>query len=286
MDLSLRTMLEGLFEAHYYFYKLIMDKTFFSSNLNRGLATLALIGLVVALGAYAYYTMQQSKYLYTGPTTISVMGEGEAVGVPDIGKFTFSVTESGKEAAAAQEASATKINSIIAALKEAGVEEKDIKTEYYNMYPKYKYEQAPCPYGSYCPGEQVQDGFEVTQTIAVKVRQLDKSGALLALAGDKGATNISSLEFTIDDPQTLKEQARSKAIANAKEKAKVLAKELDVRLIKMVGYYEDEGVVSPYAYGMGGDMMMKAESASFEAPQLPTGENTTNSKVTITYQVK
>ena len=263
-----------------------MDKTFFSSNLNRNLATIALVGLVVALGAYAYYTIQQSKYLYTGPTTISVSGDGEAVGVPDIGKFTFSVTESAGEAASAQEASGTKINSIIEALKATGVEEKDIKTEYYNMYPKYKYEQAPCPYGSYCPGEQVQDGFEVTQTIAVKVRQLDKSGELLALVGDKGATNISSLEFTIDDPEVLKEQARIKAIANAKEKAKDLAKELDVRLVKMVGYYEEDGGVRPYYdYGMGGDMM-KAESAEFSAPQVPTGENTTTSRVTITYQVR
>ncbi len=261
-----------------------MDKTFFSSNLNRNLATIALVGLVVALGSYAYYTIKQSQYMYSGPTTISVTGEGEAVGVPDIGKFTFSVTESGEEAASAQEASGTKINDIIEALKAAGVEEKDIKTEYYNMYPKYKYEQAPCPFGSYCPGEQVQDGFEVTQTIAVKVRQLDKSGELLAMVGDKGATNISSLEFTIDDSEVLKDEARAKAIANAKEKAKILAKELDVRLVKMVGYYEDEGGVVPY-YGMGGDMM-KVESAVFEAPQLPAGENTTTSRITITYQVK
>ncbi len=261
------------------------NKSFFSSNLNRNLATVALVGLVVALGAYAYYTIQQSKYLYTGPTTIAVSGEGEAVGVPDIGKFTFSVTESGVEAASAQEASGTKINSIIEALKAAGVEEKDIKTESYNMYPKYKYEQGPCPMGSYCPGEQIQDGFEVSQTIAVKVRQLDKSGELVAMVGDKGATNISGLEFTIDNPEILKEQARAKAIENAKAKAKVLAGELGVRLVKMVGYYEDEGNIQPYAYGMGGDIM-KAESAPFVAPEVPAGENVTTSRVTITYQVR
>ncbi len=263
-----------------------MDKTFFSSGLNRNLATIALVGVVVALGAYAYYTIQQSKYLYTGPVTISVLGVGEAVGKPDIGKFTFSVTQSGVDAAAAQEASASKMNEILTGLKEAGVEEKDIKTDFYNMYPKYKYEPRPCPYGQYCPSEQIEDGYEVTQTVAVKVRDLNKSGSLLAMAGDKGATNISSLEFTIDDDEVLKDEARAKAIADAKAKAEVLAKDLGVRITKMTGYYEEEGGAVPYyGYGMGGDMM-KAEEAAMETPVLPTGENTTTSRVTITYQVK
>lgn len=260
-----------------------MDKTFFSFTYNRLLASLALVMLVAALGTYAYYTLQQSKYLYTGPTTISVAGEGEVVGVPDIGTFSFSVTEAGVDAAAAQAASGSKINDILAALKEQGIEERDIKTEYYSLYPKYKYETGVCFPGSYCPGEQVQDGFEVNQTIVVKVRDLTKAGDLLALAGDKGATNISGLSFTIDEPEVLKAEARTLAIEDAKAKAEVLADELDVRLVKMVGYYEDD-YMTPY-YGKGGDMVM-SEQAAYSAPSVPTGENTTTSRVTITYQVK
>jgi len=258
-----------------------MERTFFSLGYNRLLGTVALVTLVLALGAYAYYTMQQSKYIYTGPTTISVSGEGEVLAVPDIGRFSFSVTEKGADAAAAQAAAAAKTNAIIAAFKAAGVEEKDIKTEYYNLYPKYKFTPTVCPFGSYCPGEQVADGFEVSQTIGIKVRDLDAAGSLLATAGEKGATNISSLEFTIDDTDVLKDEARSLAIADAQEKAKVLARELNVKLVKMVGYYEDEGGMRPY-YGMGGDMMAKTEAI----PALPVGENTTMSRVTITYQVR
>ncbi len=262
-----------------------MDKTFFSFTYNRLLTTLALVTLVAALGTYAYYTLQQSKYIYTGPTTISITGEGEVVGVPDIGTFSFSVTEAGADAAAAQAASGAKINDILAALKEQGIEERDIKTEYYSLYPKYKYETGVCFPGSYCPGEQVQDGFEVNQTIVVKVRDLTKAGALLALAGEKGATNISGLSFTIDEPEILKAEARTLAIADAKAKAAVLADELDVRLVKMVGYYEDEYATPYYDARMGGDMMM-SEQAAYSAPSVPTGENTTTSRVTITYQVR
>ena len=262
-----------------------MDKTFFSFSYNRILTTAAVVTLILALGAYAYFTLQQSKYIYTGPTTVSVSGVGEAVGVPDIGTFSFAVTESGVDAAAAQAASGSKINDILAALKEQGIEDKDIKTEYYSLYPKYKYETGICALGMYCPGEQVQDGFEVNQTIVVKVRDLTKAGALLALAGDKGATNISGLSFTIDDPEVLKGEARALAIKDAKEKAEVLASELGVRLVKMVGYYEDEQGATPY-YGMGGDMMARSEEAAFSAPSVPTGENTTTSRVTLTYQVR
>lgn len=258
---------------------------FFENQYNRALGTLALIVLVVALGSYAYYTIKQTDYMYAGPTTISVSGEGEVMAKPDIGKFSFSVTESGVDAASAIEASGTKINNILAAIKEAGVEEKDIKTEYYNLYPKYKYESRPCLPGVYCPGEQVPDGFEVTQNISVKVRDLDKTGSLLTLASDKGATNISSLEFTIDDTDVLKAEARTMAIEDAKAKAEILADGLGVKLVKMVGYYEDESNGPMPYYGMGGDSVVKMES-SFMAPEVPVGENSTVSRVTLTYQVK
>lgn len=261
-----------------------MNNSFFSTNYNRFLATLVLLALVLALGAYAYHSVIESKYMYSGPTTISVYGEGEVMAVPDIGTFSFSVTETGDEAAIAQEASATKVNEIIEALKAAGVEDKDIKTEYYNLYPKYRYEERFCAVGMYCPGEQVPDGFEVTQTIAVKVRNLDDAGSLLSLVGERGATNISSLQFTIDDTDVLKEEARNLAIADAKAKAKTLADELDVHLVKMMGYYEEDQSY-PY-YGKGGDMMEQSVTASFDTASLPTGENTTTSRVTITYQVR
>lgn len=263
-----------------------METTFFSNKNNRLLGALALLMLIVALGAYAQFTFKQAEYLNSRPTTISVTGEGEATAIPDIGKFSFSVMAEGADAVKAREESNTKTNAVIAFLKEKGVEDKDIKTESYNLNPKYKYEQKPCPYGSYCPGEQVEDGFEVTQTISVKVRNIDQAGELVAGVGDKGAMNLSGLEFTIDNTSALEDEARKEAIADAKAKAEVLAKELNVRLDRMVSYYEDEnGGPMPY-YSMEEDMMKTAMNESSVSPELPVGENTTKSKVTITYQVR
>ncbi|HMO78472.1 MAG TPA: SIMPL domain-containing protein [Candidatus Paceibacterota bacterium] len=263
-----------------------MNETIFSKGYNQFLVSLVLVGVVTALGAYTYVTLKNVDYFYTGPATVSVTGVGEVIAVPDVGSFSFSVSESGTDASLALEASATKINNVIAALKEAGVAEKDIKTESYNLYPKYKYESQPCPRGSYCPQEQVEDGFEVSQTIVVKVRDLDKAGELISLVGTKEVANISSLSFTVDDDEVLKAEARALAIANAKAKANVLAKDLGVTLGDMISYYEEDYGYQPYPYGMGGDMKEMSAMASFDAPELPRGENTTTSRVNLTYQLK
>lgn len=261
-----------------------MKETIFNKGYNQLLVSLALLGVVAALGAYTYVTLKQSDYLYTGPTTISISGEGEVMAIPDIGKFSFTVTESGADAVTALEASGTKINKVIADLKDAGVEEKDIKTENYNLYPKFKYENQLCTPGSFCGGEQVPDGFEVSQSISVKVRDLDKSGEIVSLVGAQ-VTNVSGLQFTIDDDSVLQNEARSLAIVDAKAKAETLAKDLEVTLDKMVGFYEDE-FYAPSPYNRSADITMAFSEAKFEGPDLPLGENKTISKVTLTYRIK
>ena len=237
-----------------------MNETIFSKGYNQLLASLVLVGVVTALGAYTYVTLKQVDIFYAG-ATIQVTGEGEVVAMPDIGSFSFTVNESGTDASLALESSGTKVNEVIAALEAAGVEKKDIKTESYNLSPKYKYESRPCAIGSFCPQEQIEDGFEVSQTIVVKVRDLDKAGELISLVGSKEVSNISSLQFTIDDDEALKAEARALAIAQAQAKAKVLAKNLGVSLGEMVSYYEEEGYNQPMPYGMGGDMKVMAEAS-------------------------
>ena len=257
----------------------------FASHYNRALGTFALIALVLALGAYAYHTIKQAQYLYDGPTTISVSGEGEVLAVPDVGEFTFSVRAEAETAAAAQEASATDVNEIISYLEEAGVEEKDIKNQNYNLQPEYRFEQAICEPGRPCPrGERVLDGFSVTQSVQVKVRDTAQAGELIAGVGERGATNLSGLSFTVDDEEALEAQARDRAIADAKEKARALAEQLDVRLVRIVGYNEPGG--RPVPYGRGGDVMMAESADAVVSPQVPTGENRIVRQVNLVYQVR
>lgn len=259
-------------------------RSFFAQGYVRVLLTLALIGVVVALGAYSYLTMREAKYVYTGPTNITVSGEGEVFAKPDIGQFSFSVVAEADDATTAQTESAESTNAILNYLEEQGVAEEDIKTTFYNLNPRYRLEERVCPAGSFCPpGERVMDGFEVNQTIEVKVRDLEAAGDLIAGVGERGATNISGLSFTIDEPEALKAEAREQAIVQAKDKANELAEDLGVRIVRMTGFWEDEGRYQPY-YGMGGDAAMEERAAV--SPQMPTGENTITSRVNITYEVR
>lgn len=222
-------------------------------------------------------------------STITVSGEGEAFAIPDIATFNFSVTEIGDTVAEAQEKLDQKMNKALSAVRESGVEEKDIKTTNYNVYPKYEWEQQYCiaMVGVVCPpGRNVLKGYEVSQTITIKVRDTEKAPDLVTKIGASGVSNISGLEFTVDDRDEFIAQARNEAIEKAREQAKNLSKQLGVKLGKML-YFNESGNYMPMPYygemGMGGDMVRSAVPAKAELPQ---GETRIVSQINITYEVK
>lgn len=219
-------------------------------------------------------------------STIMVSGEGEAFAIPDIASFNFSVTEVSETVEGAQGLLDGKITKAIATLKEAGIDEKDIKTMNYNVYPKYEYNQIvcityPCPQGK---NELV--GYEVSQSIVVKVRKIDQAGDLVSKIGALNVSNISGVEFTVDDREKYVKQAREEAISKAKEEAKILAKQLGVRLGRILYYNDNSGYPMPYyGEGMGGDMM-KVSSVAPARAELPQGETKITANISITYEIK
>ena len=262
-------------------------KNFFTLWYTRALIVLVLVGTILALGAYALATWKESQHGMMGPTTINVQGEGEIFARPDIGEFTFSVTAEAEDATTAQTDSAEAMNAIIAYLTEAGVAEADIQTTNYRLNPQYTWEERVCPAGSFCPpsGERVLTGYEVSQSVVVKVRDLDTAGDLISGVGERGATNVSNLSFTIDDETALMAEARAAAINDAKAKAQQIAEDLDVRLVRMTGYWEER----PGQYPQASYSMAMDEARGFGgnvAPEMPVGENRIVSTVTITYEVK
>lgn len=243
------------------------------------LVVLALFLAVETLGSLKKLTAVDPVF-----NSISISGEGEVLAVPDIATFSFSVSADAKDVSEAQRLVTEKMNAIISALKEAGIEEKDIKTTDYSVWPKYVYAQGPCT-EFYCPpGRQVPDGYTASHNISLKARETGRVGEILALVGEKGATNISSISFIVDDEEVLREEARSLAIRDAREKAKKLSKDLGVRLVRVISYYDNNGRVGPYfeaTYGMGGDMMKASP-----APTIPSGENKIKASVTVTYEIR
>lgn len=266
-------------------------------------AVLGVLGLLtIFLGVKAVNAIKDFSYIGKGvyqANVVTVSGIGEVTAVPDIASFSFSVTETAKQVSDAQNNASKKMNKIIDALKAMSILEKDIKTTGYNTYPKYDYQRSVCPptpapmmgsvssYSYPCTdGKQVLTGYEVSQTITVKVRKMADAGAALSKVGDLGAQNISGLNFVIDDIEKVQAEARDLAIQDAKAKAEKLAKSLGVKFSRITSFYENG--VYPQAYGYGGDMMnakvMSADAVSI--PQIPTGENKITSNVSITYEIK
>jgi hypothetical protein len=165
--------------------------------------------------------------------TITVSGKGEIMVKPDIATISFSVLVENMDVAKAQSESADKINKIVAFFKLNKIDEKDIKTTNYSIYPRYDYLNSTVyPY----TGKQTLAGYDVNQTIQVKVRDLTNAGKILAGVGALGVTDISGLTFGVDKEDTVKVQARDLAVSDARDQAKVLAKSLGVRLGKITSF--------------------------------------------------
>lgn len=263
-----------------------MEKYYYGRLIRVG--SLVLLVLAVFLAAR---TVNEFKRYHTIGTdapvnnTISVSGEGEAFAVPDVATFTFSVTEEALVVAEAQQLTSRKVDSALEFLREQEIAEKDIKTVSYAINPRYEFERIVCI--TYpCPeGRRTLVGYEVSQTIEVKVRALAGAGALLGGLGEIGVTNVSGLAFSVDEMDAVEHEAREEAIEQAKEKAEQLADDLDVRLVRIVSFNESGGgpeYFGAYAtetFGKGG-----VEAALI--PEIPAGENRIVSNVTITYEIR
>ncbi len=273
-------------------------------------AIFALIMLGVFLVSLTIGQIKGLAYIGAGiaPTnTVSVSGEGDIFAIPDTATFTYAVTENAKDVTGAQTAAANASNAIIGYLKGQGIADTDIQTIDYSISPHYDYQGGVCapqplmyngasasvsgsansvvvPSTISCPpGKQVITGYDVSQTVSVKVHDLTKAGDILTGVGSKGATSVSGLSLAVSNQDALTIQARTKAITDAQNKAQELAKELGVRLGPIVGYSEGGGGPIYYAKAMS---MAAGSSAIAPSPAIPAGQNKITSTVTITYEIE
>ncbi len=261
----------------------------FAKKLSLG-GLIALFIFALAFGAFVVFEIiYDFKSLGTSypARTISVSGEGKVVAIPDIGQFTFSIlTQGGRDLAELQSENTKKANEIINFLKEKGIDSKDIATQSYNVEPRYQYFSCPKDGGA-CPPPEIV-GYTVTQVVRVKVRDFSKIGNLFSGIVERGANLVSSLSFTVDDPNRLKNEARIKAIAQAKETAQNLARAGGFRLKRIFSITEDvpTPLARPYedlGVGLAGSLK---ESPVSSAPTIEPGSQEITVKVNIVYEIE
>ena len=206
-------------------------------NLTRYTYPLLCLALVVALAAC------EAGIINTDPTAegVQVTGVGSVYGDPDIAVLSLGVAAEEPTVAEANEAAAYAMQQVLDSLKTNGIAESDIQTRHFSIRPVY----------SYTNNQQVLRGYEVSNTVSAKVRDIDNTGKIIddvVTAGGKW-TRVNSIGFAIDDPSGLEEQARVEAMKDAKSKAQTLAELGGVELGKPLSISESAGGVTPvYRY--------------------------------------
>lgn len=234
------------------------------------------IALVVALMFSGIGELLAGWQSFTGdyPRTVSVEATGEAYIKPDIATITVGVTTEGAEVGDVTLENTEKMNAVIEAIMALEIEEEDIKTSYYSLYPKYRWDEEE---GS------TQDGYTLNNQMKIKIRDFEKIGEVIGASTEKGANLVSGLQFEVDDIETAKSEARADAVAKVKAKAKSLEDTTGVNLGKVVSFYEySSGGDDYYGRKVGGGYL----SESSISPSVQPGQQEITLTVTLEYQVK
>lgn len=158
------------------------------------------------------------------PSGIWVSGTGKVSVTPDVAIASLGVSDQETTVAAAENKTNSAMNSVLAALKQNGVADKDIQTTYYSIQQVTRYDSTK--------NQNVVTGYSVTNTVTAKIRTLDKAGSILDAVATAGGdlTRINDISLTVDNPQNYYGQARTAAVADAKAKADQLASLTGVKL--------------------------------------------------------
>jgi len=233
--------------------------------------------LVVFLAAVSYKTLLESHQVGFAPRvadTFTISGEGKVSGQPTLAQVGVGLYSEGTDVATVQTTNATKLNAVIDAMKQMGIASDDLQTSNYNIQPKYQYTD----------GNQTVVGYTVSQSVNIKVRDLTKVGAIVSKAGQLGANQVNGVTFTIDDPSELQQQARAKAIDDARKKADELAKAMGVTIVRITTFSESSNTPTPppiYAYR---DAVGAAPAPV--APDIQSGSLDVMSNVSVTFEIR
>ena len=235
------------------------------------LVTLAVAAIVIVALVMANKTNEQDRF--------SVVGSGTVYAKADIANLEVGLKTGAKTTAAEATVDSTKkMNDIVTALKTLGIDDKDMQTSNYNLNPVYNYTNDK---------GQVLVGYEVTQNLTLKIRDLTKIGDVIAKTTEKGANQIGNINFTIDDEFALKNQARELAIQKAKEKAVMIAQQSGMKLGEVKSVVENSDQTPPIMFNYtNAKVDAQASGAVISSPSIQTGQNEIKVDVTLVYEVK
>lgn len=205
------------------------------------------------------------------PPSIAVTGEGIVAAMPDIAIVTSGVVTRAETAGAALKANSAAMTKVLATLKSAKVEDRDVGTSGLSVQPQYDYADNRAPKLS---------GYEVRNSVTIRARDLDGLGALLDQLVGSGSNQIEGLVFDVAERDAQLDEARKAAVADAKRKAELFAVASGVKLGAVISVDErasNPEPIRPYA--------MRAKTADAAAVPIARGEQELRAEVSVRWLI-
>lgn len=198
---------------------------------------------------------------------VTVIGEGTVAIAPDLAIIRVGVSSQGKSAREASDANAKQMTAVLAAIKDAGIAERDMQTSRLSLQPQYDPNRS-------APTRLL--GFQASNQVTVKIREIDKLAGILDRAIGAGANEMSGIEFVVSEPSKLLDKARGDAMADAHRKAELYASAAGAKVGHVVAITEEGSAQPPYP--------VQAMRAGAAVPVAP-GEQTLRAVVTVSYEL-
>ena len=204
-------------------------------------------------------------------TLLSVSASAEATRVPDVATLSTGVVTQAADANAALKANSAQMNKVVAAIRAAGIAERDIQTSGININPQYRYAENQPP---------TITGYQASNTVNIKVRDIAKLGEVLDALVASGANQVNGPSFEIDQPEAAYDEARQAALKKAQARAEMYAKSLGLRVRRIVSISEGGGFRPPMP-------MMKAMAMDARAESAPVapGETTLSANLDVVFEL-
>lgn len=211
-------------------------------------------------------------------TTITVNGSGEALVPADTAVISLGVSARDKDVLNAQ----SRVNEAIAAIREAiiaaGIPEEDINTDYINIYAMYDY--------NYGEDQEQLTAYNANSTLAIRTEDMEKIGEIIDTAFEAGANTLNGINFSAKDTEKAQEAALKKAVADAKNKAQILAEASGLTIQGIAAI--NEGGTYSYDRGVWNNFAVKEEASAADAAYgtvVQAAKLTVSTSVVITYTV-
>lgn len=243
------------------------------------LAALPLAALALPASAQS---VSSGPVVAAGNTLLTLSAEGKSTRVPDLAVFSAGVTTQAKTAGEALTRNAAQMNAVIAALKKAGIAERDVQTSNLSVNPVYGQPRRQ-PDGSIEPQEPVIVGYQATNQVSVRQRKVDQYGKVIDTLVEAGANQVNGPSFQLENPATALDEARIEAMKTARARADLYARAAGLRVVRVLTISENGGWSPPQPMVM----FERASAKPMAAAPSPVsaGELEMGVTVNVTYEL-